>query len=113
MILDLDEKIFLVQVGTRGKKQKPIYAEFRFKPYILMERLLDDYNIKYQESDKRFSGVYLVQPGQQPLTSYKVEVRNKDITSMKYHYFYFTSDIREKVLDYYKVKYKKGVGYND
>ena len=74
-----------------------------------MERLLDDYNINYQESDKRFSGVYLVQSGQQPATSYKVEVRNKDITSMKYHYFYFTSDIIEKVLDYYKVNYKKGV----
>lgn len=38
MILDIDEKIFLAQVGTRGKKQKPIYAEFRFKPYILMEK---------------------------------------------------------------------------
>ena len=36
MILDQSEKMFLVQVGTRGKKQKPIYAEFRFKPYIYL-----------------------------------------------------------------------------
>ena len=109
MILDLDEKIFLAQVGTRGKKQKPIYAEFRFKPYRLMERLLDDYNINYQESDKRFSGVYLVQSGQQPITKYIVPGNNIDHD----HVFYFTSNIIEKVLDYYKVKYEKGVRYND
>ena len=109
MILDPSEKIFLVQVGTRGKKQKPIYAEFRFKPYRLMERLLDDYNINYQESDKRFSGVYLVQSGQQPITKYIVPGNNIDHD----HVFYFTSNIIEKVLDYYKVKYEKGVRYND
>ena len=105
MILDLDEKIFLAQVGTRGKKQKPIYAEFRFKPYILMERLLDDYNIKYQESTERFSKVLLVQSGQQPITKYIVPGNNIDHD----HVFYFTSNIIEKVLDYYKVNYKKGV----
>ena len=105
MILDPSEKIFLVQVGTRGKKQKPIYAEFRFKPYILMERLLDDYNIKYQESTERFSKVLLVQSGQQPITKYIVQGNNIDHD----HVFYFTSNIIEKVLDYYKVNYKKGV----
>lgn len=109
MILDLNEKIFLVQVGTRGKKQKPIYAEFRFKPYTQMERLLDDYNIKYQESTERFSKVLLVQSGQQPITKYVVPGNNIDHD----HVFYFTSNIIEKVLDYYKVKYKKGVRYND
>lgn len=50
MILDNHEKIFLVQVGTRGKKRRPIFAEFRFKPYTMMESFLDDYNINYQES---------------------------------------------------------------
>ena len=103
MILDQSEKIFLVQVGTRGKKQKPIYAEFRFKPYTQMERLLDDYNIKYQESTECFSGVSLVQSGQQPITKYIVPGNNID------HVFYFTSNIIEKVLDYYKVNYEKGV----
>ena len=74
-----------------------------------MERLLDDYNIKYQESDKRFSGVYLVQSGQQPITKYIVPGNNIDHD----HVFYFTSNIIEKVLDYYRVNYKKGVRYND
>ena len=109
MILDLNEKIFLVQVGTRGKKQKPIYAEFRFKPYIFMEWLLDDYNIKYHESTVRFSKVLMVQSGQQPIKKYIVLGNNIDHD----HVFYFTSNIIEKVLDYYKVKYEKGVRYND
>ena len=105
MILDPSEKIFLVQVGTKGKKQKPIYAEFRFKPYTQMEKILDDYNIKYQESTERFSGVCLVQSGQQPITKYIVPGNNIDHD----HVFYFTSNIIEKVLDYYKVNYEKGV----
>lgn len=105
MILDPSEKIFLVQVGTKGKKQKPIYAEFRFKPYTQMEKILDDYNIKYQESTERFSKVCLVTSGQQPITKYIVPGNNIDHN----HVFYFTSNIIEKVLDYYKVNYEKGV----
>lgn len=105
MILDPSEKIFLVQVGTKGKKQKPIYAEFRFKPYTQMEKILDDYNIKYQESTEHFSKVCLVTSGQQPITKYIVLGNNVDHD----HVFYFTSNIIDKVLDYYKVNYKKGV----
>lgn len=111
--LDDFEKIFLVQVGTRGKKQKPVYAQFKFKPSYLMEIFLNDYNIEYQMSDERFSGVSLVQSGQTSITSYRIPIIHKNTTQMKYHYFYFTSNIIEKVLDYYNIKYEKGVKYND
>ena len=113
MMLDDFEKIFLVQVGTRGKKQKPIYVQFRFKPSYQMELLLNDYNIEYQMSEERFSGVSLVHSGRTSVTSYRIPIIHKNITPMKYHYFYFTSNIIEKVFDYYKVNYEKGVKYND
>ena len=104
MKLDDFEKIFLVQVGTRGKKQKPIYAQFKFKPSCQIELLLNDYNIEYQMSEERFSGVSLVNSRKTPLKYYKVKCKN--ISDRPYHYFSFLSDIIEQVLDYYNIEYE-------
>jgi len=98
MTLDDNEKIFLIPIGKK-------YVQFRFKPYTMMETFLDDYNIKYQESTECFSGVSLVTSGQQPLTYYRIKCNN--IHNRKYHQFAFTSNIIDKVLNYYKVDYER------
>lgn len=103
MTLDNNEKIFLVPMKKTKKRQ--YYAQFRFKPYTMMEKFLDDYNINYQESEERFSGVHLINSGQQSLVWYKIKTKN--ISDREYHQFGFTSDIIDKVLDFYNIEYEK------
>ena len=103
MTLDNNEKIFLVPMKKTKKRQ--YYAQFRFKPYTMMESFLDDYNINYQESEERFSGVSLVQSGNTPLNWYKIKTKN--IPNREYHQFCFVSDIIDKVLDFYNIEYEK------
>lgn len=99
--LDKNEKIFLIPIGTR--RNKPLYAEFKFKPYDIMENLLKDCNISYSMSDKRISGVTLVHSKNQKMTKYEILCKNVD----KKYTIFFLSDVIDKVLKYYNVEYKK------
>ena len=107
MTLDNNEKIFLVPMKKTKKKQ--YYAQFRFKPYTMMESFLDDYNINYQEPTERFSGVYLVNSSITSLNWYKIKTKN--IPDREYHQFGFVSDIIDKVLDFYNIEYEKKTNY--
>lgn len=100
MVLDPHESIFLIPM--KGKK----FAEFRFKPAKQIKALLDEYNIPYEESNERFYGHLLENCKQQKLTKYKVACNTGE---RPYHVFFFTADIIDKVLEYYKVPFEKEV----
>ena len=97
MVLDDNESVFLIPMGNNK------YAQFRFKPANLIKELLDEYSIPYKENNKRFTGKKLIESQQQKTTLYKVKKGDG-----KKYIFLFTSNIIDKILDYYKVKYEKG-----
>lgn len=101
MRLDDNESIFLVPMECNK------CAQFRFKPASLMKGLLDEYCIPYKENNKRFIGKRLIRSQQQKIMLYKVK-KGDD----KKYIFLFTSNIIDKILDYYKVEYEKGVIYD-
>ena len=99
MILDSDEKIFLVPLEENR------YAEFRFKPERLIVSFLEDYNIPYEVSTKKFKGKKLFPSEQQSLFLYKIPFKN----GKGVYQFFFTSNIIDSILKYYNVSFKKGM----
>lgn len=99
--LDDNESVFLIPLGKK-------YAKFRFKPSMIIKALLDEYNIPYEEFKDKGRPVKIVSAKNQKATWYNIPKKTEGK-----HMFLFTSDIIDKVLDYYKVEYKKGSGCNE
>lgn len=105
-MLEDNERIFLVKLKDNNYNE--CYAQFRFRPYDMMEIFLNDYNINYKESKELISGVYQINSEDIPLTMYKIKCKNcKNKYYGDYHQFMFLSDIIEKILDYYNIEYEK------
>lgn len=96
------EKIFIIPI----EKKKAI---FKFNPFYQLSDLLIEYNIPHcycNVDDKIFKGKKYKVIGSEYQTISKYEVVSNNKIRNKY-IFYFTSNIIDKVLDYYNVPYKK------
>lgn len=98
-----NEKYFIVPVGKE-------YALFKFMPYYQMKSILDVLKISYEMCDtrddvkKHLPKKYKqVEAKQTPLTRYKIDIDDPIYS------FFFVSDVIDKILDFYKIKYDKEV----
>ena len=105
MILDPNEKIFLVPMGKR--KDKTIYAQFRFKPYMQIQAMLDEYNVPYEMDTERFKHVLLINSNIQGMVWYRIPCNNPELPDKKYHQFIFTSDIIDKICKRYHIELER------
>ena len=99
------EKIFVIQ---NGKKK----AIFKFNPYYQISELLMEYKIPHafcNLDDKIFKGknYKVVKCQQQQISKYRVKCNNNP--KRKEYIFFFTADIIDIVLNYYKVPFIKEV----
>lgn len=83
------------------------YALFRFKPYDQIVDILETFNIPYEMFDNRddlYKGrrFKVVSSKQQKVKKYTVIYQSNRLRP-----FLFTSDIIDKILDTYNVKYQK------
>lgn len=100
------EKIFIVPIGEKK-------AIFKFTPFYQISELFMEYNIPHcycNIDDKIFKNkkYKVIKSKQQQIAKYKVKC-NKPNSNRKEYIFYFTADIIDKILNYYKVSFIKEV----
>ena len=107
MKIDKDTLIFLVPLSPKeiDRKHKR-YAQFSYRPAIKMQDLLKALNIPFETSYEAFKGVKTIPADRQELTAYRIDVKTKG-NIYEPHIINFTSNIIDKVLDYYEVEYIK------
>ena len=91
---------FLVAVGDK-------YAVFTFSPYKQMEDILRVFEIPFSLSFERphIRRRDIINSKEQKIHTYEI-----DSDRVKIKKFYFTNTVIDKVLNFYKVRYKKMEG---
>lgn len=98
-MLEEYEKVFIVPMEDNK------YAQFKFRPYQQIKVLLDEYNIPYELGDNYFHNKIFINSQEQKIALYKIPCHNNE--KRKYYMFFFTSNVIDKILDYYKIQYQK------
>lgn len=101
MVLDDNEKVFLVIVGDS-------FVQFRYKPFKQMEDILNDYNIPFIEGDKRFRRKDLLESNVQKMTKYVFPSSD----GKRFNVFFFTTDAIDMIFNHYGVPFEKEVKIN-
>lgn len=97
------EKVFIVPIGEKK-------AIFKFNPFYQLSELFIEYKIPHcycNTDDKIFKSKKYKVIDSKYQTISKYEVISKSQSKREKYIFYFTSDIIDKVLDYYGIAYKK------
>lgn len=95
---DEGDRFFAVPIKAK-------FAVFTFKPYWQIEKVLNHFGIPYVMSEDVAPLNSLKKVNSKRTDMYRYSIEADDSKFM----FFFTSDVIDKVLKHYKVKYHKGL----
>lgn len=102
MVLDNNERVFLVTVGDS-------FVQFKYKPFKQMEDILNDYNIPFVKGDKRFRRKNLLESNVQKMTKYTFPSSD----GKRFNVFLFATDAIDTIFKYYGIQFEKEVKVNE